>query len=87
MRKEPPIITQKEIDSVWGNSDFGDNISRLDVVRYGLLKAAGGWHQGHTSTQILIELGLIKKIKKGIIITFKGKRNLYQFFKNDKKNI
>lgn len=80
------IITQQEVDSVWGRADFG-KISRMDVVKYALLKAAGGYYQGHTSRQILIELKLIKSTKKGQVLTSRGRENLFEFFKDDKKNI
>lgn len=85
MRKEPTIITKDEIDSVWGNADFG-TMARLDVVKYGLLKAAGGYYQGHTSTCILKELGLIKKTSQ-TELTFRGRRNLYELFKDENKPI
>jgi hypothetical protein len=85
--KEPKIITQQDIDKVWGNADFG-NVSRIDVIKYGLLKAAGGWYQGNTSTNLLLNLDLIKKSKTGkTSLTLKGHRNLYNFFKDKDKNI
>jgi hypothetical protein len=87
MKKEPTIVTQEEIDSVWGHADFGQ-MKRFDVIKYGLLKTAGGWYQGHTSTHLLQDLGLIKGIKNGSHkLTFRGQRNLYEFFKDEKKSI
>ena len=80
------MVTQEEIDSVWQNANFGD-MARVDVVKYGLLKAAGGWYQGHTSTCILIELALIKRTKQGVKLTLRGQRNLYNYFKDNKKDI
>lgn len=84
MKKSEKMITQEEIDAVWGNANFGPELSKMDVVKYGLLKCAGRWYQGHTSTQILYELGLITK---KYTLTLRGSRCLYEFFKNDKKNI
>jgi hypothetical protein len=86
VKEEPTMVTQEEIDRVWQNANFGD-MARVDVVKYGLLKAAGGWYQGHTSTCILVELGLIKRTKKGNKLTLRGQRNLYNYFKDVNKNI
>jgi len=77
-------ITQEEIDDVWGYANFGPHLTRIDVVKYGLLKCAGRWYQGHTSKTILEELGLITK---GYKLTLRGSRCLYDFFVNDKKSI
>ena len=77
-------LTQSEIDSVWGNADFGPSMSRMDVVKYALLKCAGRWYQGHTSTQILKEL---KLITNGYKLTLRGSRCLHAFFKCAEKNI
>ena len=81
MKKE--MITIDEINEVWGNADFG-TMSKMDVVKYGLLKCAGQWHQGFTSKSILRALGLITKNYK---LTKRGGRCLYEFFKDEKKNI
>lgn len=78
------MVTQEEVDAVWCNADFGPALSRMDVVKYGLLKCAGRWYQGRTSTSILEELGLITK---GYKLTLRGSRCLYEFFKNDNKNV
>lgn len=77
------IVTKEDIDSVWGNSNFG-GISKEDVVKYGLLKCASGWYQGHTSTRILQELGLITK---KYVLTKRGKYCLWEWFKEDSVNI
>lgn len=79
MNKDETIITQNEVDAVWGNANFG-GMDRMDVVKYGLLTCAGGFYQGYTSTCILKELGLISLTKKGNVLALKGKRNLYNFF-------
>jgi len=77
MIKKRKMVTIEEIDSVWGNAHFG-SISRTDVVKYGLLKCAGGYYQGHTSKCILEELGLITK---KYTLSVRGKYCLYEFFK------
>ena len=58
MRKQETMVTAEEINAVWGHSDFGA-MSKEDVVKYGLLKCAGGYYQGHTSRSILKNLDLI----------------------------
>jgi len=70
------MVTSEEIDAVWGNSNFG-SMSREDVVKYGLLKCACGYYQGHTSRGILKELGLITEKYN---VTKRGKHCLYIFF-------
>lgn len=66
-----------EIDIVWGNADFGSSLSRLDVVKQGVLKCAAGYHQGLTSRQIVTELGLITKKYR---ITKRGRFCLWRWF-------
>ncbi len=70
-------VTMAEIDSVWGNSNFGGS-TRHDVVRSGLLKCASGYYQGATSTAILREL---KLITKKYTLTRRGKAQLWAWFK------
>jgi hypothetical protein len=78
------MVTQEEVDSVWGNANFGPGYSRMAVVKYALLKCAGRWYQGHTSTCILRELGLITK---KYTLTLRGSRCLFEFFKNERVNV
>lgn len=70
------IISDKEIDRVHANSSFG-KISKRDVVKYGLLKCASGFHQGSTSKAIIREHGLIGK---NYTLTKKGKKYLWAAF-------
>jgi len=72
-------VTADEISSVWGNSDFGST-SKEDVVKFGLLKCAAGYYQGHTSRCILEEL---KLITKKYTLTRRGRFCLYEYFKGD----
>jgi hypothetical protein len=75
-RKLPTMVTAEEIDSVWGNANFG-TMSREDVVKFGLLKCASGYYQGHTSKSILIALGLVTERYN---VTRRGRYCLYEFF-------
>ncbi len=52
------IISDDEIEKVHGNANFG-GVKRRDVVNFGVLKCASGYHQGRTSTQIILEHKLI----------------------------
>lgn len=75
-KKVPTMITMSELDAVWGNSDYG-SMSKEDVVKFGLLKCASGYHQGYNSKSILKELGLITE---GYNLTRRGKYCLWEFF-------
>lgn len=75
-KKIPTMVTPEEIDSVWGNSDFG-SMTKEDVIKFGLLKCASGYSQGFTSKSILKELGLITE---GYNLTRRGKYCLYEYF-------
>jgi hypothetical protein len=70
------MIKEEEIDAVWGNSDFGP-MTKMDVVKFGLLKCASGYYQGYTSKSILIDLGLITQTYK---LTKRGRYCLWEFF-------
>jgi hypothetical protein len=78
IKKVQVMVTEEEITSVWGNSDFG-TMTKIDVVKYGLLKCASGYYQGHTSRCILKELGLITEKYN---MTKRGRFCLYEFFSN-----
>ena len=71
-------LTQKEIDTAWGNANFGP-MSKHHVIRYGLLKVACGYHQGRTAISILQELNLITPEYE---LTPRGRMNLYELFRN-----
>ena len=70
------IITDEEIERVHANADFG-SMKKRDVVDQGILKCASGYHQGHTSTQIITEHGLISKEYE---LTAKGRSYLWAVF-------
>jgi len=72
------IIPDVEIDRVHANANFGD-MSKRDVVNLGVLKCASGYYQGHTSTQIMKEHGLINDKYE---LTAKGKTYLWAAFGN-----
>ena len=72
------MITKEEIDSVWGNANFGDG-DRLDIIKLATLKRACGYCNGFTATQILFNLGLTTKKDK---LTKRGLFCMYEWFSN-----
>jgi len=83
MRKEFKPVTLEEIESVWGNADFGHG-DKIGIVSQGLLKCASGWAQGHTSACILRELRLITN---GYMLTERGKKQLWEWFTDKEINL
>lgn len=74
--KAAEIISDEEIERVHGNANFG-SMGKREVVNQGVLKCASGYYQGHTSTQIITEHGLIDD-KYGL--TPKGRMYLWAAF-------
>lgn len=72
------IITDEEIERVHANANFGA-MDKRTVVNQGVLKCASGYYQGHTSTQILAEHGLITHDYQ---LTPKGRAYLWAAFSN-----
>lgn len=78
------IITDEQLNTAFGNSDFG-NISKRDVLKFALLKATCGYANGYTSQSIIQRLGLVgKSAMKGNYLTKKGKQYLWEAFGNSK---
>lgn len=75
-KKLPIMVSSEEIDSVWGNSDYG-SLTKEDVIKFGLLKCASGYSQGYNSKRILKELGLITEAYN---LTKRGKYCLWEYF-------
>jgi len=77
------LVSDKEIDKVWGNANFGSQ-GRRETVNLGVLKCASGYYQGHTSRCIITELGLIDKEYK---ITKRGREYLWAAFNDPNCNV
>jgi len=73
---ELEIVSDADLDKAWGNANFGGT-ERRDVIRYGVLKCVSGYYQGHTSTCIVTNLGLVDKEYN---ITPKGRAYLWAAF-------
>lgn len=73
------MITDEIIEKAFENTNFG-SMSKRDLVRYGLLKVACGYYNGHTLKRILIDLALINE--KSLTLTKEGKKYMYDAFSN-----
>ena len=72
------LITKEQLSIAWGNADFG-NVEKRDVIKYSLLKYAGGGDTGNTAKRILQDLSLLTK--KNNLSAF-GKLYLHTAFKH-----
>ena len=72
------IVTDADIDAVWGNASFG-TATRREVVDRTVLKYACGYISGHTATMIVRDLGLISvdPYERKSWLTKKGQLYLY----------
>lgn len=73
------IVSDNEIDAVWGNANFGNNNDRRFIVKHALLKCASGYYTGRTAKNIIIELGLATVQWE---LTSKGRQYLFAAFSN-----
>jgi hypothetical protein len=55
---EQEIITDEQLNEVWGNANFGA-VSKRDLVKETLLKCLAEYESGHTAKCIVRELGLV----------------------------
>ena len=72
------MVTDKQLDNAWGNANFGESVTKRNLVKYTLLKCASGYYTGKTAKSIVEELGLVKEAKWEL--TKKGKEYLYEAF-------
>ena len=78
--KVEELITDKELNDVFGSSNFGDR-SKRDMLKFALLKTACKYASGHTITCIMQELGLVgRSHMKEMALTKKGKEYLWEAF-------
>ena len=54
------LVTDQEIESAWGNANFGD-LPKRDLILKTLNQVAIGYEGGRTAMAILTELGLITR--------------------------
>lgn len=68
------IITDAELDAVWGSANFG-SCTKREVIKDTLLKCLGGYKTGATAKHIAKELSLVYANKWDL--TKKGREYLY----------
>jgi len=78
MNKECEIVSDEELDRAYRNANFG-TITKRNVIQFGVLKCASGYHQGYTSKSICEDLGLINTKYE---LTPKGCKYLWAAFSN-----
>lgn len=81
MRPEQ-IIPDSEIDRVHANANFGNSLTKRDIVNRALLKCICGYSNGHTADQIICEHGLtVAPRRRGhTAVTQRGRKYLYAVF-------
>ena len=77
------LVTDEQMHASFKNTNFGHTDFR-GLLAQGSIKALAGWHQGHTLTCIMAELGLISWNRQSdkIKVTSKGKHYIWLAFKN-----
>lgn len=70
------IITDEQIDAVWGNANFGPEPKR-ETIKDTLAKVLAGYDTGRTAKLICRELGLIFSNKW--MLTAKGRKYLGEY--------
>ena len=78
------IITDQQIDNVWGNANFGPywNQNRRAFLNNTMLKVATQYESGSTAKYIVTNLGLVKK---DWTFTQKGRNYLLAAFYHDEQ--
>ena len=63
MEKPENIVTDSELENVWGNANFGPywNEHKRDFLNNTMLKVATQYESGSTAKYIVIKLGLVKE--------------------------
>ena len=79
---EEPIVTDKQIQYAFLNTNFGGSNPRK-LLEVSVLKKLVDYHCGHTITQIMETLGLIGKTGK---VTMKGKKFIRQAYHQEMLN-
>ena len=70
------LVSDKELENAFGNSDFGEKDKRV-VLKHILLKFACSYSTGHSAKSIAFELGLITSKN---VLSVKGKEYLFDAF-------
>ena len=82
MDEHKRIVTDKQIEIVHANANFGD-MPKREVVNVGVVQADLGYSMGHTMQQIITEHGLAKKTTgRYPKLTVKGYKYLHALMGN-----
>lgn len=68
------LITDEQLNKAWGNANFGQTVTKREVIANCLLKYACGYSTGHTVYCICRELKLITEQER---LTTLGKQYLW----------
>ncbi|MCG3470808.1 hypothetical protein L7750_10520 [Xenorhabdus bovienii] len=77
------VITNEYITEHFSGTNYGHENYRA-IIEQGCLKALAGYHNGYTTTTILIEMGLITK--KPYELTQRGREFLFRSFSHNAPN-
>lgn len=77
MEKVEDLVTDKQIDIAWGFANFGEGLTKREIIANTLLKCASGYQTGHTAKCIVEELGLVTQ---KWTLSQRGKRYLYSAY-------
>lgn len=81
MNTEQDIITDAQIQEVWGNADFGQ-FSQREIIAKTLLKCACGYTSGKIARYIVEDLGLVTADWK---LSQRGEAYLYAAYQDKYK--
>lgn len=76
MKQYAKIITDEQLENVWGSANFGSQ-SKREVLRDTLLKVLAGYDTGRTAKVICRELDLIHATKW--MLTAKGRKYIGEY--------
>lgn len=85
MDKVQDIVTDVEINAVWGAANFGIYYTQRQVIAETVLKCAAGFSTGSTAERITRALGLVNQ--KTWTLTKKGRLYLWAEFRTDKGTV
>lgn len=85
MDRVQDIVTDVEIEKIWGLADFGPFYTKRQVIAETVLKCAAGFSTGSTAERITRALGLVNQ--KTWTLTKKGRLYLWAEFRTDKGTV
>jgi hypothetical protein len=81
--EDKELITDEQIENVWGNANFGEFLTnnKRELINNTVLKCASGYVTGSTAKRIVQELALVTTNWR---LTALGKRYLFAVFSQGK---